>query len=154
MLWLWHRPAATAVIRPLAWEPPCATSLALKRQKRQKKKKKKRKKKKILHLKKQPVPRCQLFTQNSYSNFIKWQLSVVPRQWSLLSPFCFFIRYAPFQGGLLHLQSFVVKGQFSASPFTALWLFLYKATVTGQFCQARWENRLFGNIQAQSETLS
>ena len=24
MLWLWHRPAATAPIRPLAWEPPYA----------------------------------------------------------------------------------------------------------------------------------
>ena len=22
MLWLWHRPAAVASIRPLAWEPP------------------------------------------------------------------------------------------------------------------------------------
>ena len=25
LLWLWHRPAATAPIRPLAWEPPHAT---------------------------------------------------------------------------------------------------------------------------------
>ena len=25
LLWLWHRPAATAPIRPLAWEPPYAT---------------------------------------------------------------------------------------------------------------------------------
>ena len=33
LLWLWHRPAATAPIRPLAWEPPCARSGALKRQK-------------------------------------------------------------------------------------------------------------------------
>ena len=24
MLWLWHRPAATAPIQPLAWEPPYA----------------------------------------------------------------------------------------------------------------------------------
>ena len=24
LLWLWHRPAATAPIRPLAWEPPYA----------------------------------------------------------------------------------------------------------------------------------
>ena len=28
--WLWHRPAATAPIRPLAWEPPCAAGVALK----------------------------------------------------------------------------------------------------------------------------
>ena len=32
-LWLWGRPAAAALIRPLAWKPPCATSAALKRQK-------------------------------------------------------------------------------------------------------------------------
>ena len=25
LLWLWCRPAATALIRPLAWEPPYAT---------------------------------------------------------------------------------------------------------------------------------
>ena len=29
---LWHRPAATALIGPLAWEPPYATGAALKRQ--------------------------------------------------------------------------------------------------------------------------
>ena len=28
LLWLWHRPAATAPIRPLAWEPPYATEAA------------------------------------------------------------------------------------------------------------------------------
>ena len=33
LLWLWHRPAATALIRPLAWEPPYAVGAALKRQK-------------------------------------------------------------------------------------------------------------------------
>ena len=32
LLWLWGRPAAPALIRPLAWEPPCAASAALKRQ--------------------------------------------------------------------------------------------------------------------------
>ena len=25
LLWLWHRPVATAPIQPLAWEPPYAT---------------------------------------------------------------------------------------------------------------------------------
>ena len=30
LLWLWHRPAAVALIRPLAWEPPYAASAALK----------------------------------------------------------------------------------------------------------------------------
>ena len=29
LLWLWHRPAATALIRPLAWEPPYAAGAAL-----------------------------------------------------------------------------------------------------------------------------
>ena len=33
LLWLWRRPAAAAPIRPLAWEPPDATGVALKRQK-------------------------------------------------------------------------------------------------------------------------
>ena len=38
--WLWNRPAAAAPIRPLAWEPPCATRAVLEKAKRQKKKKK------------------------------------------------------------------------------------------------------------------
>ena len=42
LLWLWHRPVATALIRPLAWEPPCATGKAQEMAKRQRKKKKKR----------------------------------------------------------------------------------------------------------------
>ena len=33
LLWLWHRPAAVALIRPLAWEHPYTASMALKRQK-------------------------------------------------------------------------------------------------------------------------
>ena len=33
LLWLWHRPGATAPIRPLAWEPPYAEGAALKRRK-------------------------------------------------------------------------------------------------------------------------
>ena len=33
-LWLWHRPAATAPIQPLAWEPPYATGAALKKKKK------------------------------------------------------------------------------------------------------------------------
>ena len=28
--WLWCRPAASALIRPLAWDPPYATGVALK----------------------------------------------------------------------------------------------------------------------------
>ena len=30
LLWLWHRPAAVAPIRPLAWEAPYAAGVALK----------------------------------------------------------------------------------------------------------------------------
>ena len=41
LLWLWCRPAATAPIIPLAWEPPYAVGTALEKEKRQKKKKKK-----------------------------------------------------------------------------------------------------------------
>ena len=42
LLWLWHRPGATAPIRPLSWEPPYATEEALKKGKKTKKKKKKK----------------------------------------------------------------------------------------------------------------
>ena len=31
LLWLWRRPAATVLIRPLAWEPTCAATAALKK---------------------------------------------------------------------------------------------------------------------------
>ena len=37
LLWLWGRPAATAMIRPLAQELPYATGVALKRKKKKKK---------------------------------------------------------------------------------------------------------------------
>ena len=33
---MWYRPAATALIWPVAWEPPCAMSVALKRKKKKK----------------------------------------------------------------------------------------------------------------------
>ena len=38
LLWLWRRPEATALIRPLAWELPYAAGAALKRKKKKKKK--------------------------------------------------------------------------------------------------------------------
>ena len=41
--WLWCRLAAISLIRPLAWEPPYAMGVALKRQKTKKNKKKKKK---------------------------------------------------------------------------------------------------------------
>ena len=40
LLWLWYRPAAAALIGSLAWEPPYAMDVAMKRLKDQKKKKK------------------------------------------------------------------------------------------------------------------
>ena len=41
LLWLWHRLADTAPIRPLAWKPPCFAGVALNRQKTKKRKRKK-----------------------------------------------------------------------------------------------------------------
>ena len=40
LLWLWRKPAATAPIGPLAWEPPYVAGAALEKAKRQKDKKK------------------------------------------------------------------------------------------------------------------
>ena len=37
LLWLWRKPAAVALIRPLAWELPDATGVALKNKKEKKK---------------------------------------------------------------------------------------------------------------------
>jgi len=34
LLWLWCRPAATALIQPLAWEPPYAAGAALEKGKK------------------------------------------------------------------------------------------------------------------------
>ena len=42
LLWLWSRLAATALIGPLAWEPPYTAEVALEKVKRPKKKKKKK----------------------------------------------------------------------------------------------------------------
>ena len=44
LLWWWCRPAPTAPIRPLAWEPPYATGAAQEMAKKKDKKKKKKKK--------------------------------------------------------------------------------------------------------------
>ena len=41
LLWLWCRPAATSLIKPLAWELPYAMGVALEKTKKTKKKKKK-----------------------------------------------------------------------------------------------------------------
>ena len=43
LVWLWPRPPAIAPTRPLAWEPPYATEVALEMAKRQKRKKERKK---------------------------------------------------------------------------------------------------------------
>jgi len=52
MLWLWHRPVATAPVRHLAWESPYAVGTALEKAKRQKKKKKRPKNPRKLQMRK------------------------------------------------------------------------------------------------------
>ena len=42
LLWLGYRPGATALIGPLAWEPPYAVGAALEKKKKTKKERKKR----------------------------------------------------------------------------------------------------------------
>jgi len=42
LLWLWHRLVATALIGPLAWEPPYAAGEALEKAKKKKDQKTKR----------------------------------------------------------------------------------------------------------------
>ena len=34
LLWLWCRPATAALIRPLAWEPPYAAGVSIKKKKK------------------------------------------------------------------------------------------------------------------------
>jgi len=43
LLWLWRRLVATALTKPLTWEPPYAVGVAKEMAKRQKRKKKKKK---------------------------------------------------------------------------------------------------------------
>ena len=43
LLWLWHRPAAVAPVRPLAWEPPYASSATLKKKAKKDQKNKQKK---------------------------------------------------------------------------------------------------------------
>ena len=48
LLWLWSGPVATALVRPLAWEPLYATGVALEKAKRQKTNKQTNKKTSLL----------------------------------------------------------------------------------------------------------
>ena len=71
LLWQWCRPAATALVRPLAWEPPNATGVALKRQK----------KKGILMLwAQQSLPLAVYSCVLSFCSGTCWVLGEAPRQ--------------------------------------------------------------------------
>ena len=65
---LWWRPAAAGLIRPLAWDPPYAVGVALKRQKKKKKKKKEITKVEIRTDKKSPQ------NQNCFWKTVKKQM--------------------------------------------------------------------------------
>ena len=47
LLWLWCRPAAIAPMRPLVWEPPYATGVAVEKAEIQKKNKKQKTKRSV-----------------------------------------------------------------------------------------------------------
>ena len=71
LLWLWCGPAATAQIRPLAWEPPYAVGAALKKQKTKKKKKERKKEKNIFRKKKVIFETWNLLYVRKYIPFVK-----------------------------------------------------------------------------------
>ena len=50
LLWLWHRPAAIALIGLLAWEPPYAAGVALEKTKRSNRQTKKENRRVMVHL--------------------------------------------------------------------------------------------------------
>ena len=63
LLWLWCRPVATALIQPLAREPPYAAGAAQEIAKRQKQKQKKKQKQKQKQTKKQTNKKNNAATQ-------------------------------------------------------------------------------------------
>ena len=77
LLRLWCRTASVALLRPLAWEPPYAASVALKRPKKKKKKKggrklgKKKKKKKKKNTKKKKKKQNNIFSAEKRKNIIE-----------------------------------------------------------------------------------
>ena len=60
LLWLWHRPVATAPTGSLAWEPPYAAGAALEKAKRQKTKNKQKKQIELTD------------TENTYCSYERW----------------------------------------------------------------------------------
>ena len=77
LLWLWCRPAAAAVILPLAWEPPCAMGAALKKKKKKRERERERKEKK-----KKTFPRADITKYHKLNGF-KRQISIVSQFWRL-----------------------------------------------------------------------
>jgi len=72
LLWLWRRQAATAPIRPLAWEPPYAMGAAQEMAKRQKENKNKKNKK---YIKKKNPPKMEKHF-NMLTNYIAYQIGI------------------------------------------------------------------------------
>ena len=66
LLWLWCKPATTAPILPLAWEPPYASGAALEKAKRQKKKKKRALTMYSPNVEKMSFPLCTLLDSLGY----------------------------------------------------------------------------------------
>ena len=60
LLWLWRRPAAVALIRPLAWETSYAMGVAIK--KKEKERKRERKKERERKKKKEERKKCCLYS--------------------------------------------------------------------------------------------
>ena len=75
LLWLWYRPAATAPIGPVAWEPPYAVGVALEIAKKTKKKEREREREKTFKY----LPLLQLlinFDLFLIHRFIKYSISI------------------------------------------------------------------------------
>ena len=75
LLWLWCRPAATALTQPVAWEPLYATGVALKRQK---KKKSERERKWYEYV------GSGFYTPGTRVGFQLWQQRVIGRLWQIV----------------------------------------------------------------------
>ena len=67
LLWLWYRPVATALIRPLVWEPPYPAGAALEKAKRQNKQTNKKKTTRYNRIKIHKI--CSRCCQNGLGSF-------------------------------------------------------------------------------------
>ena len=75
LLWLWYRPAAVALIRPLTWEPPCAAGVALKKIENIKKKRQKKEEVCLKHYRKDC---CKVYMTSIYILWCLPPLQMVP----------------------------------------------------------------------------